>query len=104
MRKMRAYFTVFVTNLPSAFDAAYPHAQRFRKVRVAVGLHPLSASTHTEQELTRFRELVTKTSFIGEVGLDFLAGWPCYAGPAVGILQICFAMPGNEAEVRHDPL
>jgi TatD DNase family protein len=64
-------FTVFVTNLPSAFDAAYPHTVRFRKVRIAVGLHPLSASTHTEQELSRFSELVTKTSFIGEVGLDF---------------------------------
>jgi TatD DNase family protein len=64
-------FTVFVTNLPSAFDAAYPHTLRFKKVRAAVGLHPLSASMHTEQELRRFKELVPKTSFIGEVGLDF---------------------------------
>jgi len=64
-------FTVFVTNLPSAFDIAYPHTVRFRKVRVAVGLHPLSASMHTEQELSRFKELVTKISFIGEIGLDF---------------------------------
>jgi TatD DNase family protein len=64
-------FTVFVTNLPSAFDIAYPHALRFKKVRVALGLHPLTASMHTEQEMSRFRELVTKTSFIGEVGLDF---------------------------------
>ncbi len=64
-------FTVFVTNLPSAFDAAYSHAQRFKKVRIALGLHPLTASMHNEDELRRFKELVTKTSFIGEVGLDF---------------------------------
>jgi TatD DNase family protein len=64
-------FIVFVTNLPSAFDAAYPHTQRFRKVRTAVGLHPLSVNMHTEQELSRFKELVSKTSFIGEIGLDF---------------------------------
>jgi TatD DNase family protein len=64
-------FTVFVTNLPSAFDVAYPHTVRFKKVRIAVGLHPLNANLHTEGELARFRELVQKTSFIGEVGLDF---------------------------------
>jgi len=63
--------TVFVTNLPSAFDAAYPHTLQFKKVRPAVGLHPMSASMHTERELSRFKELVAKTSFIGEVGLDF---------------------------------
>ncbi len=64
-------FTVFVTNLPSAFDAAYPHTKHFKKVRIAVGLHPLSANQHTQRELARFKELVRKTSFIGEVGLDF---------------------------------
>jgi TatD DNase family protein len=64
-------FTVFVTNLPSAFDVAHPHTLRFNKVRTAVGLHPLSASMHTDHELKRFKELVPKTSFIGEVGLDF---------------------------------
>jgi TatD DNase family protein len=64
-------FIVFVTNLPSAFDAAYPHTLSFKKVRTAVGLHPLSVNMHTENELRRFKELVPKTSFIGESGLDF---------------------------------
>lgn len=64
-------FTVFVTNLPSAFDLAYPHAVRFEKVRIAVGLHPLTADLHTQSELNRFRQLVQMTSFIGEIGLDF---------------------------------
>lgn len=64
-------FTVFVTNLPSAFEVAYPHVQRFRKLRLALGLHPLSASMHTPAELNSFKRLVGQTSFIGEVGLDF---------------------------------
>ncbi|MGA3294681.1 MAG: Qat anti-phage system TatD family nuclease QatD [Candidatus Acidiferrales bacterium] len=64
-------FTVCVTNLPSAFEAAYPHIQRFKKVRLALGLHPLRADAHTEEELARFTTLVGETSFIGEVGLDF---------------------------------
>jgi TatD DNase family protein len=64
-------FTVFVTNLPSAFETAYPHIQRFKRVRLALGLHPLRADMHTEAELTRFKMLVGETSFIGEVGLDF---------------------------------
>jgi TatD DNase family protein len=63
--------TVCVTNLPSAFEAAYPHIQRFKKVRLALGLHPLRADAHTEGELVRFKTLVGETSFIGEVGLDF---------------------------------
>jgi TatD DNase family protein len=64
-------FTVFVTNLPSAFEAAYPHIQRFKRVRLALGLHPLRADMHTEDELARFKRLVGETSFVGEVGLDF---------------------------------
>jgi TatD DNase family protein len=64
-------FTVFVTNLPSAFEAAYPHIQRFKRVRLALGLHPLRADMHTEGELARFKTLAGATSFIGEVGLDF---------------------------------
>jgi TatD DNase family protein len=64
-------FTVCVTNLPSAFDVAYPYTLRFRKVRLALGLHPLTANMHSQQELRRFEDLVTKTSFVGEVGLDF---------------------------------
>jgi TatD DNase family protein len=65
-------FTVAVTNLPSAFQAAYLHVAQYRKIRLALGLHPLLAEKHArEREL--FRCLLPKTSFIGEVGLDFSA-------------------------------
>src|SRR6266852_6154260 len=64
-------FTVLVTNLPSAFQLAFPNVQQFRKLRLALGLHPLNANLHTAEEMQLLRKLVHKTSFIGEVGLDF---------------------------------
>jgi TatD DNase family protein len=64
-------FTVLVTNLPSSFEAAFPNVQQFKKLRLALGFHPLTADEHTEGERELFRGLVHKTSFIGEVGLDF---------------------------------
>jgi TatD DNase family protein len=64
-------FVVCVTNLPSAFVAARPHLRQFKKVRLALGLHPLNAELHTDTELAEFKELVDQTSFIGEIGLDF---------------------------------
>jgi TatD DNase family protein len=64
-------FTVLVTNLPSAFEAAYPNVRPFKNIRLALGLHPLNAPLHTDKERELFKVLVDKTSFIGEVGLDF---------------------------------
>jgi TatD DNase family protein len=64
-------FVVCVTNHTSAFLAAEPHIRRFKKIRLALGLHPLNAELHTDQELSRFKGLVHRTSFIGEIGLDF---------------------------------
>lgn len=62
--------TVLVTNLPSAFDRAYPHVQEYKHVRLALGLHPLVAEQHLAEH-RRFQELIDKTSYIGEIGLDF---------------------------------
>lgn len=63
-------FTIIVTNLPSAFDRAYPHVQGMGNIRLALGLHPLVAERH-QAEKERFTELAEKTSYIGEIGLDF---------------------------------
>lgn len=62
--------TVMVTNLPSAFEKAFPHVAAFDHIRPALGLHPLLAEQHF-RERKRFLALVDKTSYIGEVGLDF---------------------------------
>jgi len=66
----RGAFVVAVTNLPSHFVAGRSHVLPFKRVRLALGLHPLTARQHAA-ELPLFERLLKETSFVGEVGLDF---------------------------------
>jgi TatD DNase family protein len=61
--------TIAVTNSP-AFEHAYPHVQSFRYIRLALGLHPLTAEAHL-RERDRFARCLSRTGYVGEVGLDF---------------------------------
>jgi len=63
-------FTILVTNLPSAYERSRPYVAQRRRIRLALGLHPLLADQHA-RERERFRVLLPETSFVGEVGLDF---------------------------------
>lgn len=59
-----------MTLLPSHFEQGFSHIQPFKKIRLALGLHPLYAQKH-QNEYKAFLDNVSKTSYIGEVGLDF---------------------------------
>ncbi len=59
-----------MTNLPSHFEAGYAHVQNFRHIRLALGFHPQLAAS-SSHELVSFGEHINKTSYIGEIGLDF---------------------------------
>lgn len=59
-----------MTNLPSHFEMGYRHLMGFKHVRLALGMHPLHAESH-EDEMPKFLQHLSKTSYIGEVGLDF---------------------------------
>lgn len=59
-----------VTNLPSHFEMGHPHILPFKRARLALGLHPLKALEH-KKEFPRFIKNISKTSYIGEIGLDF---------------------------------
>jgi len=63
-------FTIMVTNLPSAYERSRSHVGGRRRVRLALGFHPLLAEQHGS-ERDKFQKLMRDTSFIGEVGLDF---------------------------------
>ncbi len=63
--------TVAVTNLPSHFELGYSHLKNFKYIQVALGLHPLHANKHTPTEMKKFIDFAKKTSYIGEIGLDF---------------------------------
>lgn len=68
--------TVAVTDSPSAFERAYQHVRSLRSIRLALGLHPLLGPRH-ERERVSFAQHLTRTSYVGEVGLDFSpAGLP----------------------------
>jgi len=60
-----------VTNLPSHFKMGMPHVSHCQNIHLALGLHPLMADRHSNDELKLFEELVDETSYIGEIGLDF---------------------------------
>ena len=62
--------TIGMTNLPSHFQMGINHIKPFKYIRLALGLHPLRAKEHIN-EYSKFRQYVNKTSYIGEVGLDF---------------------------------
>lgn len=62
--------TIGMTNLPSHFKMGYPYVRTYKKVRLALGMHPLMAESH-RKEFSLFLKCVNLTSYIGEVGLDF---------------------------------
>lgn len=59
-----------MTNLPSHFEMGFPFFLNSKKIRLALGMHPLFAQYH-ESEFPKFESNFSKTSYIGEVGLDF---------------------------------
>jgi TatD DNase family protein len=63
-------YAMFVTNLPELFDKYYKVFQGFKYVRLCLGYHPHVASEYEFNELL-FKDLVHKTRYIGEVGLDY---------------------------------
>lgn len=62
--------TIGMTNLPSHFELGFPRIKHYKYVRLALGLHPLLAKSH-KNEHDKFKKNLQKTTFIGEVGLDF---------------------------------
>lgn len=62
-------YALFVTNLPELFEKQFPSYQSFKYVRLALGYHPqLTDEFPLDKGL--FDKLVSKTSYIGEVGID----------------------------------
>lgn len=62
--------TLGMTNLPSHFAMGISHFKGLKKSRLALGFHPQLAKEN-QHELRDFAKLVSATSYIGEIGLDF---------------------------------
>ncbi|MGB8190812.1 MAG: Qat anti-phage system TatD family nuclease QatD [Chitinophagaceae bacterium] len=61
--------TITVTNAPSFFPKNKVLFEQSKNIRVALGLHPQLIATHA-LEYNQFKELVSETRYIGEIGLD----------------------------------
>lgn len=59
-----------MTNAPSHFQMGWQHVRKYKYIRLALGFHPLLAH-ELQNELPLFERLLDKTSYIGEIGLDF---------------------------------
>lgn len=68
---VQANITVLaMTNLPSHFEMGYPHFRTLKNIRLALGMHPLMADSDKNM-FDLFLKNIDKTSYIGEIGLDF---------------------------------
>lgn len=70
--EQQSIITIGVTNLPSHFAMGHPHVINCKKVRLALGFHPLYAEQFAK-EFHLFVKYLSMTSYIGEIGLDYSA-------------------------------
>jgi TatD DNase family protein len=63
--------TVAVSDTPSSFKRLSAKVGPRSLLRLAVGIHPLTASRTTEHDMRLFGRLLEETDYVGEVGLDF---------------------------------
>ena len=75
-----------MTNLPSHFAMGYEHIRKFKKVRLALGFHPQLADEHKD-ELPLFARYLGKTSYVGEIGLDFSSEFVSTKEPQISSLK-----------------
>lgn len=68
---VRRIHTIAVTNAPSVFENTERLSRGSQYVYPALGLHPELVATHGH-EVSRMWALLTRTRFVGEVGLDYV--------------------------------
>ena len=69
-QEVKKNISIGMTNLPSHFLLGYEHVRQYKFSRLAFGFNPLYASKN-KSELRLFSQCLDKTSYIGEIGLDF---------------------------------
>jgi len=62
---------IAMTNAPSAFERLRRRFSGERRLRYALGAHPLHVAAFPEIEWQLFQRLLGETTYVGEVGLDF---------------------------------
>lgn len=88
----RGLYVLSVTTTPSAWQKTSELAVNAKRVRTALGLHPQLAHERL-RELPLFDELLARTRYVGEIGLDgspeFRAHWESQLQVFKHILKKC---------------
>ena len=91
-------FTLTVTTTPLAWKRNYELTAPTRYVRAALGLHP-QLIAEREHELALWKELLPRTRYVGEVGLDagprFYKSFDRQKFVFAEVLRACAASPGK---------
>lgn len=63
-------YTISVTSLPDLFEKYYHEYQKYKYMKLALGFHP-ELVLNIKIYYQFFLEMLIKTRYIGEIGLDF---------------------------------
>jgi TatD DNase family protein len=94
----RNLFVLSVTTTPSAWSGTAALAKDAARIRTAIGLHPQIAQERLG-ELALFEELLPRSRYVGEIGLDggpeLKASWGAQRHVFDEILRMCGAAGGR---------
>ena len=97
------FYVLSVTTVPSAFEGTVKLTEGLKRCKTALGLHPQLAHLR-KNELALFDTLVSKTKYIGEIGLDGSKGYKDHMSDQLlvfnHILQRCESY-GNKVLTIH---
>lgn len=95
--------TLAVTTTPRAYPRNEELTRSTRHIRAALGLHPQLVAERPE-EITLFEELLPRTRYVGEVGLDagsrFYSSFPAQIAVFTKILDLCARAGGKILSVH----
>jgi TatD DNase family protein len=96
--RQREMYVLSVTTTPSAWRQTAALAEGAERIRTALGLHPQLAHER-KSELPLFDELLTRTRYVGEIGLDgapeFRKHWPAQLSVFDHVLASCARAGGR---------
>ena len=91
-------YTIAVTNLPELFQRYDKKYADKKFVKIALGVHPELVAEYKYQQVL-FHQLVDKTRFIGEVGLDFAGASDIEKNSQIAVFQNILSWCTNKEKI-----
>ena len=91
-------YTIAVTNLPELFQRYDKKYADKKFVKIALGFHPELVAEYKYQQVL-FHQLVDKTRFIGEVGLDFAGASDIEKNSQIAVFQNILSWCTNKEKI-----